>query len=281
MTLFLLQLSGELRKLFARKRTYIGFGAFFAMELLVLALLQLPRVQNAFRRVIEGSGYGFEEYFSGLTLAFQILGYTIFFLGALYLSLVAGDVVSKEVEDGTMRMMLCRPVSRVRLLLVKYCACVIYTFALIAFIALTALIAGILRQGVGGFFVFAPLDNLFALYSFGPGLIRYLCAIPLLTLSLLTITTVAFMLSCCNMKPAAATIVTLSIFFVDMIFRRIPWFESVQHWFVTTYMSTWLNVFQPHLPILQMVQDYATLLALDATFVIVALVIFQGRDFKS
>ena len=281
MKLFLLQLSGELRKLFARKRTYIGFGAFFAMELLVLGLLQLPRVQNAFRRVIEGSGYGFEEYFSGLTLAFQILGYTIFFLGALYLSLVAGDVVSKEVEDGTMRMMLCRPVSRVRLLLVKYCACVIYTFTLIAFIALTALLAGILRQGIGGFFVFSPLEKLFALYSFGPGLVRYLCGIPLLTLSLLTVTSLAFLLSCCNMKPAAATIVTLSIFFVDMIFRAIPWFDSIQHWFVTAHMSTWLNVFQPNLPVLQMVQDYAYLLALDATFVIAALVIFQGRDFKS
>ena len=211
MSLFLLQLSGELRKLFARKRTYIGFAAFFGMELLVLGLLQLPRVQGAFRRVIEGSGYGFEEYFSGLTLAFQILSYTIFFLGALYLSLVAGDVVSKEVEDGTMRMMLCRPVfSRARLLLVKYLACVIYTFVLIAFIGLTALLAGILRQGIGGFFVFAPLERLFALYNFGPGLVRYLAAIPLLAVSLLSVTSLAFLLSCCNMKPAAATIVTLS-----------------------------------------------------------------------
>lgn len=281
MNLFLLQLSGELRKLFARKRTYIGFAAFFCMELLVLGLLQLPRVQGAFRRVIEGSGYGFEEYFSGLTLAFQILSYTIFFLGALYLSLVAGDVVSKEVEDGTMRMILCRPVSRVRLLLVKYLACVIYTFALIAFIAITALVAGLLRQGIGGFFVFAPLEKLFALYSFGPGLVRYLCAIPLLSLSLLSVTSLAFLLSCCNMKPAAATIVTLSIFFVDMIFRAIPWFESIRHWFVTAHMSTWLNVFQPNLPVLQMVQDYAYLLALDATFVIAGLAIFHGRDFKS
>jgi ABC-2 type transport system permease protein len=112
MSLFMLQLRGELRKLFARKRTYIGFGAFLLIELLVLGLLQLPRVQGSFRKMIERAGYGFEDYFSGLTLAFLILTWTIFFLGALYLSLVAGDVVSKEVEDGTMRMILCRPVSR-------------------------------------------------------------------------------------------------------------------------------------------------------------------------
>ena len=36
--------------------------------------------------------------------------WTVFLLGGLYLALVvAGDVMSKEVEDGTMRMILCRP----------------------------------------------------------------------------------------------------------------------------------------------------------------------------
>ena len=38
-----------------------------------------------------------------------------FLLGGLFLALVSGDVVSKEVEDGTMRMMLCLPASRWRI----------------------------------------------------------------------------------------------------------------------------------------------------------------------
>ncbi len=281
MPLFLLQLSGELRKLFSRKRTYIGFGAFLLIELLVLALLQLPKVQRSFERLIERAGYGFEEYFSGLTLAFLMVTWTIFFLGALYLSLVAGDVVSKEVEEGTMRMMLCRPVSRIRLLTVKYLACLIYTFALIFFIGFTALAAGLLRQGVGGLFVFAPLEGIFALYEFREGLGRFLAALPLLGLSLVCVTSLGFMLSCFNMKPAAATIVTLSIFFVDMIFRGIPYFESIREWFMTAHMATWLNVFRPHVPVLQMLEDYTYLLAVDLTFVVIGMAQFQRRDLKS
>ncbi len=281
MTLFFHQLLGELQKLFGRKRTYIGFGAFFAIEMLVLALLQLPKVQNSFRRLIEREGYGFEQYFSGLTLAFLILSWTIFLLGALYLSLIAGDVVSKEVEEGTMRMTLCRPISRVRLLLLKYAACGIYTLALIVFIGVTALVTGLLRQGIGGLFVFAPLENVIALYEFGDGLQRYLCALPLLALSLMTITSLGFMLSCFNMKPAAATICTLSAFFVDFIFRGIPYFESIKSYFLTVHMGTWLNVFQPHVPRVQMVEDYAYLLAIDATFVVIGMLNFQQRDFKS
>lgn len=281
MKLFLLQLLGELRKLFARKRTYIGFAAFFAVEVLVLILLQLPRVQRPLHHMITRLGYEVEEYFSGLTLAFLMLKWTILFLGALYLALVAGDVVAKEVEEGTMRMMLCRPVSRVRLLAVKFLACGIYTFSLIFFIGLTALAVGLLRQGVGGLFVIAPEEGLVALYEFGPGLLRFLAALPLLSLSLLTVTSLGFFLSCCDMKPAAATIVTLSVFFVDLIFRGIPYFESIRHWFLSAHMSTWMNVFQPHVPTLQMVQDYAYLLGVSATFVIAGIAVFQGRDFKS
>lgn len=279
--LFSQQLRGELRKLFARKRTYIGFGAFLAVEILVLVLFQLPKVQRAYRVMIERAGYGFEEYFSGLTLAFIILASTIGLLGPLYLALVAGDVVSKEVEEGTMRMMLCRPVSRLRLLGVKYLACVIYTFALLFFIGLTALAVGVARQGYGGMFVFAPLEGVFALYEKEPGLVRYLASLPLLALSLLAVTSLGFALSCFNMKPAAATITTLSYVMVDFIFKGIPYFESLKPWFLTTHMATWTNVFRPHIPWPQIVEDYAYLLAVNLTLAVIAVVNFHRRDFKS
>jgi ABC-2 type transport system permease protein len=202
-------------------------------------------------------------------------------LGGLYLALVAGDVVSKEVEEGTMRMMLCRPVSRLRILTVKYVACVIYTFALILFIGLTALGVGIARQGAGGLFAFDPFANLYALYEFRPGLLRYLGSLVLLSFSLLTMTSLGFALSCFKMKPAAATIVTLSVFFLDSILRNIPYFESLRHWFLTTHMATWINVFRPEIPIWRMVEDYGYLFGANVTFVVIGAVAFLQRDLKT
>jgi len=281
MSRFIRQLRAELRKMFARKRTYIGFGAFLAVELLVLALFQLPKVQGAYRQLIEQAGYGFRDYFSGVTLALIVLLSTIFLLGSLYLSLVAGAVVSKEIEDGTMRMMLCRPVERLQVLAVKYLACVIYTFALILFIGLTALLAGVAQRGLGGLFVYAPLEGVFALYEQGPGLVRYLACLPLLGLSLLSVTSLGFALSCFNMKPAAATITTLSYVMIDFIFKGIPYFESIKPWFLTTHMATWANVFREHIPWAQIGEDYAYLLAVDLTLLVIAAVQFQTRDFKS
>ena len=281
MSLFLRQLRGELWKLFARKRTYIGFGAFLALEIVILIIFHLPKVQRSWRRLIERAGFGFEDYFSGITLAFQIVFWTTFLLGGLYVALVAGDVVSKEAEDGTLRMTLCRPVSRVRVLVLKYLACLIYTFALVAFIGVSALLVGTARQGIGGFFAFQPLERLFVLYDFGPGLVRYLGSLPLLGVSLMSVTSLGFALSCFNMKPAAATICTLSYFFADLIFRGIPYFESIKEWFITSHTDTWYNVFRAPVPVALMVEDYAYLLAVNATVVVIGMINFQQRDFKS
>ncbi|HVE17216.1 MAG TPA: ABC transporter permease, partial [Chthoniobacterales bacterium] len=202
-------------------------------------------------------------------------------VGALYLAVVAGDVVSKEIEDGTMRMMLCRPVSRLRIVLVKALATVVYTFALIGFIGVTALLSGLIYGGTGGLFAFAPLEKLFALYDFGPGLVRYASAIPLLGLSLLTISALGFFFSCLPMKPAAATILTLSIFFVDTILKSIPYFESIREWFLTARMSAWLHVFEYQIPWERITEDYIWLLAIDVTLFTLGWVAFQQRDFKS
>jgi ABC-2 type transport system permease protein len=58
---WIVQLRGELEKLFARKRTYIGFGAFVAMEILILAILTLPRARQAFGELMANNGLRFED----------------------------------------------------------------------------------------------------------------------------------------------------------------------------------------------------------------------------
>ena len=281
MRLFPLQLRGELWKLFARKRTHLGFAVFFTVEILILLLVHLPAGQRTMKKMIEGNGGIFGDYFSGLTLAMIMVTMTVFFLGALFLGLIGGDLVAKEVEDGTMRMTLCRPASRLRVLGVKYAACVIYTFVLVFFIGGSALAAASLVRGAGGLFIWAPEEKLMVLYDFGPGLLRYCAALPCLALSLLTISTFSFQLSCWNMKPAAATIAAITLFFVDWILHFVPYFETYRPWMMTTHMSTWLNIFRDPVPWQRMVEDYSYLIGLDATFLVLGAVVFASRDFKS
>lgn len=281
MSLFLWQLRGELWKLFARKRTYIGYCVFLGVEILVLVLMNLPSGRRLFKRWIEGNGGIFSEYFSGLTVALFMMAITLFMLGGLYLALIAGDIVAKEVEDGTMRMTLCRPVSRIRVLVLKYVVSVIYTFSLVFFVGLSALFLGLVVRGTGGLFPLIPGVNILALYDFGPGLERYLASLPCFALSMLTFSTFAFQLSCWNVKPAAATISAITIFFVDWILHEMPYFETYRPWMMTTHMNTWMNVFREPVQWSRIVEDYSILIGLDATFFVVGAVVFASRDFKS
>lgn len=195
--------------------------------------------------------------------------------------LVAGDIVGKEIEDGTMRMMLSRPVSRGRILAIKIVAIVVYSLVLSWFISLTALAAGLIHSGAGGLFVFAPMEKVFALHEFGPGMWRYFLASFLLGFALLSIPSIGFFFSCFDMKPAAATIITLSILFLDTILKNIPYFDSLRPYFLTARMTAWVFVFEYRIPWERILEDYVWLAAINLTLVILAWLVFSRRDFKS
>lgn len=273
-------LKNELLRLFLRKRSYIGYIVFLALEIFLLFLLRSPTVQSRFQRVLQSNGYGFEEYFSGLTIGFLVLFWSLFLLGALYLSLIGGDIVAKEVEDGTMRMLLCRPASRNRILTVKFLSVFIYTFSLVTFIALSALLFGMIQAGWGGLFVFIPAEAIFEVFPPTQGLMRYLASIPFLTLSMTIVTSLAFMLSCLRIKPATASILTLSILFVDMILHNIPYFDSFHQYFLTARVGAWLLLFHEHIPWHTLIQEYSWLFGLNATFVLIGFALFNSRDLK-
>lgn len=277
------QLNAELLRLFARKRTHIGFGVFALLEIVFLVLLHSEASRRWIERSIDRYADGaFDEYFSALTLAVLILRFSVILLGGLYLALVAGDIVSKEVEDGTLRMLLARPISRLRLLSLKYTSCCLYTGALVAFMGITAFLLGSVARGWGGgLFLAVPEKDVFVLSPFGDGLQRYLSALPFLGLSLLTVSSIGFMLSCYPMKPAAATILTLSVLLSDLILRSIPALSDFEPWFLTTHMSSWIHLFERPVPWTEVGRSYALLLAVNASCFVFGWLGFAGRDLKS
>jgi ABC-2 type transport system permease protein len=271
----------ELIKLFARKRTYIGFGAFVVLELVFLLLLRLPGSQRGLRRVLERQGAVFDEYFTGVTLAYLVVAATIFLLGSIYIALVSGDVVAKEVEDGTMRMMLCRPVARWRILAAKWMASAVYTAVLVAFIGATTLLMGLVAQGWGRVFVFSPMEGVMAFHDPWPGLGRYALGIGVLALTCQTIMAIGFCFSCFNIKPAAATILTLSVMLVDLVLRGTRYFESMEPWYLSGHMSVWVHAFAERIPWWRIAGSLVHLGAVMASVTLVGALHFVRRDFKN
>ncbi len=280
MTLFLQQWYGELLKLFGRKRTYIGFGAFVVLQILVFLLVKKFGLPT--QRIIAGAGENVDYYLSALTVASFVMGVSVFLLGALFLSLVAGDIVAKEGEDGHMRLLLARPVSRFRLLLLKYLTCTGYAVFLIQFLAWTAFLLGIVLRGWGGgYFALVPEVSVVAFYDWGQGLQRYALSSVFLGVSMTTISSIAFFLSCFRIKPAAATIGALSYILVDFIIRTGGFMDSYQHLLITKHMAVWGRILAETIDWPLVWRGYAVILAVNITLFTLGYAVFESRDLKS
>jgi ABC-2 type transport system permease protein len=278
--MFIAQLRNELWKLFGKKRTYIGFGAFLLAQTAMLLAFKYTHWENDLERMLNGNGYLASEFISALTVSLQMLIPQVILLMPLYTTLVGGDLVAKEAEDGTLRMILARPISRFRLLFVKWCAGIIFSVVLALALGLTALGFARVLFPWKGMFAFAP-GLAFSVLPAGEGLERFVFSHLFLAVNASVMVSVAFMFSCCNMKPAAATILALSFLFVSVVMESIPFFDRYQNWFITHHFKCWLLVFRNPIPWPLISQSEIVLFAVSATAFVIGSMAFQVRDIKS
>ena len=280
MTMFYHHLRNELWKLFGKKRTYIGFGAFLLAQKAMLLTFRFTHWRSDLERMLAGNGYLAQEYVSALTVAVIMLIPQVVLLMPLYAALVGGDLVAKEVEDGTLRMILSRPISRFRLLFVKWVAGGIFSAVLVMVLGGTAL--GFARMWFPwkNMFVFVP-GTVFSVLSPGEGVRLYLWSHVFMTLNASVVLGIAFMFSCFNMKPAAATILALSMLFVNLVMEGIPFFERYHEYLLTYHFRSWHNVYAQPIPWAQVGQSVCVLLAVNLTTFLIGASAFQARDIKS
>jgi ABC-2 type transport system permease protein len=245
----------------------MGYGAFLVMEGLILWVYKLESGQRVVRKLTERNGLEFETYYSSLSITFTIMLLSMFILGSIFFALVAGDIVAKENEDGNLRLVFSRPISRLRLLLVKYTAICLYTFTFVFFVGISGYAMAVAAVGwEGGLLVMEPKMKVFSVFpgwSEGAGALA-LSAVGI-GLSMITLSSIAFFFSCFRIKPAAATIITLTILFVDMILQNFPFFRPYESWFVTWRMSAWVYLCEQPISWAKIAESYALLGGLNLT----------------
>jgi ABC-2 type transport system permease protein len=280
--MFFQQLKNELWKLFAKKRTYIGFAMLLLAQALIVGLLRFSGpAHRGLMHSVERSGLDPGKYVSMLTVATFMVLLLAYSLLPLFVALVGGDLVSKEAEDGTLRMILARPVSRVRLLALKWLAGVVFSVLLVAMLAAGSLLfCGACFPVTGGLFAQLP-EQAPSLLNYSDGLPRFLVAHVFMIAKAATIMSLAFMFSCCNIKPAAAAISALSLIMIDRILMEIPFFHELKPYFLAHYLNCWQLLLVDPISWWQIGQAVSLLAGLSVTFLILGISIFQVRDIKS
>src|ERR1700710_2865041 len=112
MRAFLAQLKWEFVRLAKRPRTWLGFWLSLLFEVCASILLKAPGVRAAIARDVWKMHEQWDDIFSGLTTAAHILGESVTVVGPIGIALVAAEIVAGENETGTLRMIFCRPASR-------------------------------------------------------------------------------------------------------------------------------------------------------------------------
>src|SRR5258705_2717241 len=162
----------------------------------------------------------------------------------ILVALIAGDMISGEANMGTLRLLASKPVSRTRLLLIKFTAASLYTFLLLIWVALLSLLLSILLFGTNDLFVARELDS--NIIAGSDVLWRYIAAFGFAAIGLITVTSLTFMLSTFadnSIGPVVATVCVIIVFTI-LTQMQIPFYdETIKPYLFTTHMLGWKGFF--------------------------------------
>ena len=285
----------ELYKIFKRSRTYIAFAVIAAIVFLVQIALKYGG-EEYMGLMMSGMGGTFEvptdEVLNGYLVCYIILNLLLVHIPIL-VAFVAGDMVAGEANAGTLRLVACKPVSRTKLLFVKFTASSIYTILLLLWLAILSLFLSMLFFGTNSLFVAREFET--NIIAASDVLWRYAVAFVFAIIGLITVAALAFVLSVFfdnSIVPIVATVCVIIVFTI-LTSMQIPFYDdTIKPYLFTTHMLGWKGFFYvkgqdgvtingsiEHLP--GIIKSGVILLGYTTLFLAIAVIHFRKKDILS
>jgi ABC-2 type transport system permease protein len=268
----------ELKKVFGRRRSYIGFLAIFVL-ISVLQVAMKVEGQTLIDIVIQNLKDSFVmegNLLNGYFISFMLMN-SLWVLLPFLVTFVAGDSIAGEAHAGTLRIMLTRPVSRTSLVTAKFIASLAYTFLLVLFLMALSLGVSSLIFGTGDLLVFRSELNIFPENEVLP---RFIMAFSFAFLGMALVTSLAFLLSTLTNNAIGPIIGTMAIVigFTIITNLNLEVFQVIRGFLFTTYISSWTLFFDYTLDWGEIGFSILVCLAHILVFFFTALWIFNRKD---
>jgi ABC-2 type transport system permease protein len=219
----------ELRLIFGRRRNQAGLAA-----LAIIPIILAVAVKIATPDAGDGGGGGPDFISSiagnGFFVALTALGIELPLFLPIAVAALAGDSVAGEANVGTLRYLLTVPVSRTRLLLVKYAGIVVGAFVAPLIVAVSGLVIGLLLFGGGE----VTLLNGTAV-GLGDGLLRLLGICAYLGVCLAALGAVGLFISTLTEQPMGATIALTMLTVISFVLQAVPQVEWLHPYLLTRH----------------------------------------------
>jgi ABC-2 type transport system permease protein len=203
----------ELRLVFGRRRNQAGLLVLAAVPVLIAISVKSTLSQpgqdapDFFRSITE----------NGLFVALAALTIELGLFLPLAVSVVAGDSVAGEANIGTLRYLLVTPVTRPRLLLVKYAGIVVGAFVATYLVMLVGMVMGLILFGGGPMTLLSGTQ-----IPFAAGLLRVFLAASYLACGLAALGAFGLFASTLTEQPIAAMIATIMFSSTSFVLDSIP-----------------------------------------------------------
>lgn len=210
---------------------------------------------NINKYYIENNIRNIKDYDNRYILVNLLNEYELFIL--IFIIMISGSIVSDEFNKGTIKLLLIRPYSRLKILLAKFLTCLCMFILFIVFIFISQLLVGGIIQGFGSLNVPAVIYNYNTHNIETMSIIKYLiiniCAKSPMFLLLITL---AFTISTLFTNSALAIALPLLGYMVSSIINQLiahallkdikaPLYFVTPNWDLTSYLFGGLPSFEP------------------------------------
>ncbi len=272
----------ELYKIFKRPRTYISFAVVTAITGLI-QIAMLADGRSFIQFILQSISADFEiggNILNGYLITYIILQSLLVQI-PLLVALVAGDLIAGEANMGTLRLLLTKPVSRTKVVLVKFLAGTVYTSLLLLWFAIVGLGLSVLLFGTGDL-INVKSDTIIFLLE-GEVLWRYGYAFAYAGLAMTTVTALAIFLSVFAENSIGPIIGTMGVIIVFMIFTNLelPLFSLVKPYLFTTHMIAWQAFFDDVVAYDAIYKSALILVGYIVFFLLATIILFNKKDIKS
>jgi ABC-2 type transport system permease protein len=250
-------------------------------QLILLALIAVPIIIGVAVKLTTGSSSGAGGLIGGITdngifVAFTALVVVIPIFLPMAVSVVVGETVAGEASIGTLRYLLAVPVSRSRMLAVKFAAIAVWCVIIATAVAVFGVLIGFVLFPTGRVTLLSGTQT-----SLWSGLGRLLIVVAYAALMMLAISAIGLFISTLTEVPIAAMAATLAVAIIMQVLVAVPQLHTIHPWLISSHLLDFADVLRDPLTLTGMRGGAALAVGYVLIFWSLAWARFTTKDISS
>jgi len=223
-------LRSELGMVFRRRRNLAILAVLAGIPIVIAIAIKVTAPVNDGR---DGPPFLFSITANGIFVALTALTVVLPLFLPLAVAVVAGESVAGEASLGTLRYLLVVPVSRTRLLAVKYAGALAYCLAAAFIVAVVGTLMGALLFPIGPVTLLSGTQ-----VSYGAGLARLLLVALYIAAMMAGLAAIGLFVSTLTESAIAAMATTAVLAVLSQVLNQVPQLDWLAPWLFSHY---WLD----------------------------------------